>query len=175
MDKIKSFFISYDFGISFVLGIALYIFMPEYIQMTFTADYYGVVITAISIIFSLVFASCSILLSSSDNDFINFLNEENDFDNLLWTFRITLISLFICLLYSLVLFVGTSYYLKHSAENEIWLQHKSLFITLTSITVYSLIATYLSVEDTLIFSKFRSRFLKKQEDEKNRLNDSTKK
>lgn len=174
MNKIKSFFVSYDFGISSILGITLYILMPEYLQMSFAVEYYSVIITAVSIIFSLVFASCSILLSSSDNDFINFLNEEDDFDNLLWTFRVTLISLFICLLYSLVLFVSTSYYLDHSSENKIWLQHKSLFISLTALTTYSLIATYLSVEDTLIFSKFRSRFLKQKEEAKKRLNESDK-
>ena len=173
MSKLKSFFISYDFGFSLIIGITLYIILPEYLLMNFTIDYYGVIITAVSIIFSLVFASCSILLSSSDNDFINFLNEEDDFDNLLWTFRVTLVSLFICLLYSLALYVGTSYMIEHFKIEGEWEQHKILFISLTSLTIYSLIATYLSVEDTLIFSKFRSRFLKKKEEEK-KLNDEPK-
>lgn len=168
MDKTKSFIISYDFFISLLVGVVLYLFLPEYLSMKFVLEYYGTIISAIAIIFSLVFASCSILMSSSDDDYINFLNEKDDFDNLLWTFRITLISLFISLLYSLILYTGTSYILESASTAGNWAQHKVLFISLTVITAYSLIATYLSVENTLSFSKYRSRFLKmKKENKKN--------
>lgn len=160
MNKFKSFFWSYDFSISLAIGIILYIVLPEFLSMKFMLTYYEIIITTISIIFSLMFASCSILMSSSDNDFINFLNEKNDFDNLLWTFRITLFALFISLIYALVIFVATNYIVEMAKEGEVWVQHKIFFTTLSSITIYGLIATFLSVEDTLKFSKFRSRFLK---------------
>lgn len=160
MNRFKSFFWSYDFGISLAIGIILYVVLPEFLSMKFMLTYYEIIITTISIVFSLMFASCSILMSSSDNDFINFLNEKNDFDNLLWTFRITLIALFLSLIYALVIFVATNYIVEMAKEDEVWVQHKIFFTTLSSITIYGLVATFLSVEDTLKFSKFRSRFLK---------------
>lgn len=162
MNKYKSFFISYDFGFSLILGVVLFILLPEFLLMKFMLTYYEIIITTTSIIFSLMFASCSILMSSSHDNFINFLNEEDDFDNLLWTFRITLIGLFLCLIYALILYVGTNYILEAANNKDVWVQHKIFFVTLTSITIYALIATYLSVEDVLRFSKFRSRFLKKK-------------
>lgn len=160
MNKYKSFFLSYDFGFSLVTGIILYFVLPEFLLAKFMLIYYEIIITTISIIFSLMFASCSILMSSSDDDFINFLNEKNDFDDLLWTFRITLIALFISLIYALIIFVATNYIVEIAKDGEVWMQHKIFFVTLTSVTTYGLIATYLSVENTLKFSKFRSKFLK---------------
>ena len=99
-------------------------------------------------------------MSSSDDDFIIFLNEDKIFDDLLWTFKVTLIALFGCLIYSLFLYILTNYYIENSKKGEIWFQHKIIFCSLTFLTTYSLIATYLSVENTLIFSKFRSKYLK---------------
>lgn len=162
MNRLKSFFFSYDFAASLILGVVLYIYIPEYLRMNFMITYYNIIITTISIIFSLMFASCSILMSSSDDEFINFLNEKGDFDNLLWTFRITLVALFVSLLYALIVFVGSSYLVETAVEGQKWEQHKIFFVTLTIITVYGLIATYLSVIDTLHFSQFRSKFLKQK-------------
>lgn len=140
MNRVKSFFISFDFIISIVIGLVFYFFLPTYLSATFLIEYYKIIISTVAIIFSIMFAACSILMSSSDNDFITFLNEENDFDNLLWTFKITLISLFLCLVYSLLLFVTTTYYLDKLPEEDQLCQHIILFSSLTTIFSYSLIS-----------------------------------
>lgn len=160
MNNIRSILIGYDFKISILLSVILYFILPDYLLMKFMVTYYNIVITIVSIIFSLLFTACSILMSSSDDDFIIFLNKDKIFDDLLWTFKITLIALFGCLIYSLFLYILANYYIENSKNEEIWYQHKIVFCSLTLITTYSLIATYLSVENTLIFSKFRSKYLK---------------
>lgn len=160
MSKLKSLVVGYDFILSTILVIVLYFFiLPNYLLMTFMISYYNIIITVVSIIFSLLFTACAILMSSSDDDFINFLNKDKVFDDLLWTFKVTLIALFLCLVLSLFLYIGTNFYIETYKNGEIWQQHKIIFCFLTYITTYSLIATYLSVNNTLIFSKFRSRFL----------------
>jgi hypothetical protein len=96
-------------------------------------------------------------MTASDNDFIEFLEEEGDFKALLDSFKITLLFLFASLLYSISLYVGSEYIEKNVSEG--WLQHKILFIIFQFLFVYSLIATGLSVKDTIIFSQYRARFL----------------
>ena len=160
MNNVRSILIGYDFKISILLSVILYFILPDYLLMKFMITYCNIVITVVSIIFSLLFTACSILMSSSDDDFIIFLNEDKIFDDLLWTFKVTLIALFGCLIYSLFLYILTNYYIENSKIGEIWFQHKIIFCSLTLLTIYSLIATYLSVENTLIFSKFRSKYLK---------------
>ncbi|WP_445720141.1 hypothetical protein [Flavobacterium sp.] len=160
MNNVRSILIGYDFKISILLSVILYFILPDYLLMKFMITYYNIVITVVSIIFSLLFTACSILMSSSDDDFIIFLNEDKIFDDLLWTFKVTLIALFGCLIYSLFLYILTNYYIENSKIREIWFQHKIIFCSLTLLTTYSLIATYFSVENTLIFSKFRSKYLK---------------
>lgn len=160
MNNVRSILIGYDFIISLLLTVILYFILPDFLLMKFMVTYYNIVITIVSIIFSLLFTACSILMSSSDDEFIVFLNKDKIFDDLLWTFKITLIALFGCLIYSLFLYVFTNYYIENSKYGEIWYQHKIVFCSLTSITTYSLIATYLSVENTLTYSKYRSKYLK---------------
>lgn len=87
MNKFKSIIFGTDFIISTILFMILIFALPEYLSMKFMISYFNVVITVVSIIFSLLFTACAILLSSSDDDFIFFLNEDKIFDELLWTFK----------------------------------------------------------------------------------------
>jgi hypothetical protein len=174
MNNVRSILIGYDFKISIFLSVILYIILPDYLLMKFLITYYNIIITIVSIIFSLLFTAFSILMSSSDDDFIFFLNKDKIFDDLLWTFKVTLIALFGCLIFSLFLYVLTNYYIENSKYGEIWYQHKIVFCSLTLITTYSLIATYLSIENTLIFSKFRSKYLEIKKNSKNKLTSTLK-
>ncbi|WP_204745135.1 hypothetical protein [Flavobacterium silvisoli] len=122
-------------------------------------SFYNIAISVLSIIFSLFFAALAIIMSSSDNDFVSFLDEDGTFTYLMWTFKAVLISLFISLVYSIVLYTGTSYYIE-TKDPQIWLQHKSLFISLVLLFTYCMIATGLSVKHTIKFSEYRSTFLR---------------
>ena len=103
----------------------------------------------------------AIIMSSSDNDFIEFLEEKNTFTELLWSFKFTLFVLFLSLILSILLYSGTSYWIETN-HNETWLQDYRLLLLLQFCFLYGMIATWFSIIDTVKFSQFRSEFLKEQ-------------
>jgi hypothetical protein len=159
---VRKYIKSWDFIISVTITLVTAFIIPNYIKVSFAEDIYSVGITVLSIIFSLFFAASAIIMSSSDNDFIDFLEEEKHFSILLETFRFTLISLFVSLIYSIVLYIITDYLLKYSGDA--FTQNKVWFLIFELTFIYSMLATGLSVLDTVNFSKYRSIFLKQAKD-----------
>lgn len=156
--KISNLILSWDFVISIILTLATASALPSYLSLEFCKSFYNVGITVLSIVFSIFFAALAIIMASSDNDFIEFLEEKSSFSNLLLTFKITLVSLFFSLVYSIILYVGTDYYISNLQSKTVF-QHKIFFLVFEFLFCYSLIATALSVKDTMIFSKYRNQFL----------------
>jgi hypothetical protein len=158
--KFSNIILSWDFVISIVLTLATAIILPEMLKMSFCISFYNTGITILSIVFSLFFAALAIIMTSSDNDFIEFLEEENDFSALLDSFKITLAMLFFSLIYSIVLFVSSDFFAKDNNLN--FEQHKIFFLVFEFLFTYSLLSTALSVMDTIKFSGLRGQFLKKK-------------
>lgn len=160
MQFINTYIKSPDTIISLIVSVCLIIFLPEQIKSSFALSFYNVGITVLSIIFSLFFASLAIIMSSTDNDFIDFLEDENEkaFTVLMETFKFVLIMLFVSLIYSIVLYTTTEYFIKVHKEATA-LQTKWFFIIFQFLFSYSLIATALSVNDTLTFTSMRTKFL----------------
>lgn len=156
--KIRHIILSWDFFLSLIITLVTALFIPSWLKIGFCSSFYNVGITVLSIIFSLFFAALAIIMTSSDNEFIEFLEENGDFKALLDTFKVTLIMLFVSLIYSIVLYVCSEYIAKHVAETAI--QHKIFFLIFEFLFMYSMLATALSVKDTIVFSDFRSRYLK---------------
>jgi ABC-type uncharacterized transport system fused permease/ATPase subunit len=161
MRRFKAIILSWDFGITLLSVFATYLVLPEYINMNFALSFYNVAMTVLSIIFSLFFTAMAIIMSSSDNDFIEFLEERNTFTELLWSFKFTLFVLFLSLILSIILYSGTSYWIETN-HNETWLQDYKLLLLLQFCFLYGMIATWFSIMDTVKFSKYRSDFLKEQ-------------
>lgn len=164
MRRFKAIILSWDFGITLLSVFATYLVLPEYINMNFALSFYNVAMTVLSIIFSLFFTAMAIIMSSSDNDFIEFLEEQNTFTELLWSFKFTLFVLFLSLILSIILYSGTSYWIETN-HNETWLQDYRLLLLLQFCFLYGMIATWFSIMDTVKFSKYRSDFLKEQKTE----------
>lgn len=165
MRRIKSIIKGYDFAISILLTLATAYILPDYINMKFALSFFNVCMTILSIIFSLFFAAMAILVSSSDNDFIDFLEEKKVFTELLWSFKFTLSILFLSLIISIFFYLGTSYWLE-TYDKFRWLQYKWLSLLLLFFFIYGMLATWMSVIDIVKFSSFRLKFLKQQRDNK---------
>jgi hypothetical protein len=166
---------SWDFAISIAVSVILFIILPTYIKGVSATSFYNVGITVLSIIFSLFFASLAIIMSSTDNEFIMYLEENNLFTEIMETFKFVLVLLFISLIYSIVLYSTTDYYIKQHGE-LISFHHKGLFILFQFLFTYSLIGTALSVGDTISFTTYRTKFLitkKAKEDASNRNAETT--
>lgn len=162
--KISNIILSWDFVISIILTLVTAIFLPSMLKISFCISFYNTGITVLSIIFSLFFAALAIIMTSSDNDFISFLEEENDFTALLDSFKITLAMLFVSLIYSIILYISSDYFAKNN--NSEFQQHKIFFLLFEFLFTYSLLSTALSVKDTIKFSDLRGQFLNKKNKKK---------
>jgi hypothetical protein len=158
--KLNDVILSWDTLVALALTLITAIVLPSNLSMTFCLSFYNIGITVLSIIFSIFFAALAIVMASSDNDFIEFLEENNDFTALLNSFKITLIMLFVSLLFSIILTVWTNYSL--TCEPSEKLQNKTYFLIFEFLFSYSLFATGLSVKDTITFSYFRAKFLSRK-------------
>lgn len=165
MRRFKALIKSWDFILALLSVIITYFLLPEYINMKFALSFYNVAMTVLSIIFSLFFTAMAIIMSSSDNDFIEFLEQKGTFSELLWSFKVTLFILFISLVLSIVLYSGTSYWIETSSD-DVWYQNSKLLMTLEFCFLYGMIATWFCIMDTVKFSKYRSIFLKKNKEKK---------
>ncbi len=162
--RLSTIILSWDFVASIILTLATAIFLPPMLKISFCISFYNIGITVLSIIFSLFFAALAIIMTSSDNDFIEFLEEENDFTALLDTFKITLLMLFISLIYSIFLYVASDYFAK--INDDQFQQHKIFFLLFEFLFSYSLFSTALSVKDTIKFSNIRAKYLKSKKQNK---------
>lgn len=160
MRRLKSILISWDFGVALFSAITTYVLMPSYIDMDFALSFYNISMTVLSIVFSLFFTAMSIIMSSSDNDFIEFLEERSVFTELLWSFKFTLFVLFLSLVLSIIFYAGTSYWIMSKTVKNNWVQDSIFVLILEFCFLYGLLATWQAIMDTIKFSKYRSIFLK---------------
>lgn len=169
INKYKSYFSIYilspDFLFSLGIGIVLWFILPPYIKITATVTAYNLGITVISILFSVFFAVLAVLMSTTDSEFINFLEQDKRFfSTLIRSFKIVLFVMFVTLIYSISLYLGNDYYLnKHGLNSQ---QSKILVIIFQLLFTYSLFATGMCTYDALKFSSLRIRYVTLQESKK---------
>jgi hypothetical protein len=154
--NIKSILISVDIWLALALTVASYYFLyPEWVNNEMAKDLFGVGINVLSIIFSVFFASLAIIMASTDDDFLNFLNEEGDYERIISTFRYTIMLLFFALILSIILFARTTELLSRSVrEQSHWFLETFSFFFL-----YALFASLNVTRDAIRYSEFRSRFV----------------
>jgi len=153
--KIKDIIISWDFLSALCISIILWIFLPFWINNQFTITLYEIGISVLSIIFSVFFAALAIIISSSDDDFVRFLEETGDYTALIDTFKFSLTVLFIALLYSIILTAITSYWINLKLIN----QQFYFTVVFSFLFFYGLFATFNSTYDAIVYSKFRTKYL----------------
>lgn len=157
MEKVKMVLWSPDTGIATLVTVIVGICLPQILRADFAVSFYGVGISVLSIVFSLFFAALAIIMASPDNEFIDYLEEGGHYTDLMFTFKFTLIILFVSLGYSIILNVYTDFFAKTKGGD--FHTSKIPFVIFVFLFTYSLVSTGLSVKDTLMFSKYRITFL----------------
>lgn len=153
--KIKDIIFSWDFILSIIASIALLIILPFWIKNQFAITLYEIGITVLSIVFSVFFAALAIIISSSDDDFVRFLEEEGDYTAIVDTFKFSLFILFIALLYSILFTAITSYWMNMNHIN----QQYYFLVIFTFLFTYGLFATFNSTYDAIKYAKYRTKYL----------------
>lgn len=155
MDKFKAIFISVDFLIAVIAVVLLLFLMPAKIDNVFAKDVYYVGISILSIVFSLFFAALAIIVSSSDDEFVKFLEKDNVFTEIVELYKIVLAELLLGLVYTFIIFGLTAYKIAHNLEH----QNRFLFLIFVFLFIYGIFAVFSTILNSIKYARERSKFL----------------
>ena len=98
----------------------------------------------------------AVLITAGDNEFVRFLEEEGLYQRIIFTFKVTLILLFVALLYSIGSFVTILPY----AETDVqFLYAKIMIVLFAFISLYALLASTSSTMDAIKYAEYRAKYL----------------
>ncbi len=132
-------------------------FVPKQVSNTLCKDLYAVGISVLSIIFSVFFAALALIMSTSSDEFVTFLEEHKLFSLLLWGYKFTIWLLLIALLASLTLYSITSFWLSQSPAPLT--QNRTLLLVFELLFLWGITATASAVFAAIKYSHKRSDFL----------------
>lgn len=154
--KVKDFLVSWDFFIALIIGVICWCTFPEVVGGSILKDMYFTVITVLAIIFPIFFAALAIMMSFSDNDFVDFLEEDCIFSQLLSQFSFSIGVQFFTLILALLLYGHVLF----NASNPLFGHLKIQVVVFVSLFLYTLIAVYLSTLDAIHYLKQRIKFIR---------------
>lgn len=154
--NIRSILKSWDIWAALAITIIAWLVLPSAVKNDLVINLYNVGISVLAIVFSVYFAALAIIISSGDNDFIHFLEENGDYTIIISGFRFSLIILFLALLYSIFIYAATALWVSNgeTAQNSFW------FIVFVFASMYGLMATALSSLDAIKYASYRVRFIR---------------
>ena len=153
--KPREIIMSWDFLASLIIaGFSYFLFRPE-IKSDFAKDMYGIGISVLAIVFSVYFAALAIIISSGDNEFVEFLETRGYYSIIIGAFQFSLAVLFIALIYSVVAYTITAY----NSSNQISSQPIVWFCLFMFLFPYGLFATANSSLDAIKYAEYRVKFL----------------
>lgn len=129
-------------------------FIPGGTTFEMAKEIFQVSITVLAIIFSIFFAALTVLITAGDNQFVRFLEEDGSYTHIVWTFKITLLLLFIALMISIALFVTVLHY-----QNQSGLYPEWVILPFAFIALYALFAAINSCLDAIKYAQYRAAFL----------------
>jgi hypothetical protein len=159
--RVRSILLAPDILVSLLISFLVLYLSPDKISNEFSRDIYSVGITVLSIVFSVYFAALAIMISSSDDEFIEFLEQEGGYTTLIGNFRFSLAVLLFALIYSIVLYTLTTvwFYNKRVEQSEY------LFIIFVFVSTYGLLATFAASNDAINYALYRAKFLRLRREE----------
>ena len=161
-NALRSIFFSWDIIIAALVTVALYLFLPPLISANILKPIYEVSISVLAVIFSVFFAALAILITAGDNEFVRFLEEEGLYIRIIFTFRVTLVLLFVALLFSIVSFVTILPFVETQTQ---FLYSKEQVLLFSFISLYALLASISSTMDAIKYAEFRAAYLGITKDE----------
>jgi hypothetical protein len=154
--NINSVIKSWDLWAAVALTAASATLSPHFIDIAAVRDFYSLGIAVLSTVFSVFFAALAIIMSSSDDDFIEFLEDGAEgYSRIIATFQFTLLVLFTALV-SAVFYYAYSYVRIQSGAKS---QHYALLVSFEFLFLYGLFAALASALDTISYARYRSKFL----------------
>ena len=157
----RSLFLALDFWAACAASVLVRLLLPVYIKSEFAKDIYGVAIGILSILFSVFFAALAIIMASTDDQFVKFMEDAGDYSRLISTMLFTLRSLFVALVVSILLYVHSSFRISAGVEH----QRRWLLDSFAFLFTYALFASLAATHDAIRYSQYRIRFLRTDTDQ----------
>lgn len=164
---LKSILCSWDTGGAVVVAGTLAIALPSLVPNALCKDIYGIGITVLSIVFSVYLAAMALIMASSDDEFVVFLEARGYFRKLISYLRYSLWALFLALLAGLGLYTWTSFSMAtaqqaagvlHSTGSQAWWLLNSFVL----LFAYSLFSAFSSILDSMKYAERRVEFLQQK-------------
>jgi len=153
--KVKNILIAWDIWAALIITVVLRLLSPCYLPLGIVKVLSAVATSILSIIFSVYFAALAIIITSGDNKFVLFLEEEGHYTAIVGTYKFTLILLFVSLVTAIFMFgLATIAIDRHYVLINAWPVLLSALLFL-----YSIFAVGNSAIEAITYSKFRVDFL----------------
>ncbi|GAB3571417.1 hypothetical protein [Hymenobacter daeguensis] len=152
----KSIILSWDLAGAILVLMLSYYLLPDCVSQDFAVVCYNTGVSVLSILFSVYFAALAIILSSSSDEFVAFLEKDGSYSAIIGLYKYTLKVLFIGLVFSIAASVATSY-LNNIGIKE---QGKLFVSSFLSLFFYGVFCSYNSAKDAISYSMYRMKFLK---------------
>lgn len=160
--KLKRIVISWDFIIAVFICVLLLFVLPGQISLPIIKNIFEMGISVLAIVFSVFFAALAVLITAGDNEFVRFLQEDNSYSQIVWSFKFTILSLFFALITSIVLFVGVLPFVDAALSYTF---PKLGVILYAFVAIYSLCAAANCTLDAIRYAEVRARFLQITKDD----------
>lgn len=137
-------FLTWDLYLSLLVAVICYFVLDFLLTGAFVQDVYQLGITILSIVFSVFFAAMAIIISTSDNDFVSFLEaEDKSYTLLISILKASVMIIFVALMYSVFMFLFTSYQLNHDPAYHQYKYFTVFFIFMFSYSMLSSLGSLL--------------------------------
>ena len=156
MSHRRAMLISIDLWAAVIVAGLAFVLLPRWVSLPMAKDLYGLGTSVLSIVFSVFIAALAVIISATDDAFVKWLEEENQFSDILWMFKATLVILFIALVYSVIAYAITAS--QAAAGNT--LQHSASLVLFTFLFFYSLDATLAATMAAVGYARRRTEFVK---------------
>lgn len=153
--KIRTIVASWDFLAAVAVGAAVAFELPRWVRTDLAKDLYAVGISVLSIIFAVFFAALALIIANTADDFVQFMEEEGDFTELVATYVYTLYLLFTALMAAIANYAWAAWRSASKVEH----QHFWLLSVYAFLGTYALFAAVASTSDAIKYSQMRLRYL----------------
>ena len=154
---LRSLLLAWDWPIALLVVTIGNFTIPADIAFSFAKDIFAVSISVLSIVFSVFFAALAVLITSGDNEFVWFLQEDGSYSRIIWTFRVTLTLLASSLVASILLYVAS---LHPASLVPVPTYPRWLLLGFCFLGLYSLLAAVQSSFDTITYAQYRADYLR---------------
>jgi hypothetical protein len=169
MQKLKIIIFSWDGILAVALVVVLYVILPVSLPLEFVRDAYLAAISVLSIIFSVYFAALAVIIASTDDGFVCFLQSGGHYEKLMFSFEWTQLSLFGALIYAIWMYLFAS---SSIISGEVT-QSNHFFLVFIGLFAYSLLAAFGATRDALVYARTRALYLAVKTKSKASLNGSS--